>query len=224
MFMNQSNKWKRFIPVMAVVAIAAILVCIVKISGEPLSVDTILKYTPKNVVLAAVMLIVLFGLKSLTIVLPLSILYLTSGILFPPVAAVLVSTCGLAVSITIPYWLGRCSGNEITRDICRKYPKAEQLSQYQEENTFFACFITRIVGFLPGDIVSLYFGACGTNYLIYLAAGISGSLLSIVTTTLLGEKLNNPFSIEFVMVLICRIIVSVGSIWLNHYYKTKKGC
>lgn len=220
--MNQRNKWKRFIPVMAVVAIAVILVFIVKISGEQLSVDTILKYTPKNVVLAAVMLVVLFGLKSLTIVLPLSILYLTSGILFSPVAAVLVSTCGLAVSITIPYWFGRCSGNEITRDICRKYPKAGQLSQYQEENTFFACFITRIVGFLPGDIVSLYFGACGTNYFIYLAAGVSGSLLSIVTTTLLGEKLNNPFSVEFVMVLICRILVSVGSIGLNHYYKTKK--
>ena len=222
MFMNQKNKWKRFIPVMAVVAIAVILVFIVKISGEPLSVDTILKYTPKNVVLAVVMLVVLFGLKSLTIVLPLSILYLTSGILFSPVAAVLVSTCGLAVSITIPYWHGRCSGKEITMDICKKYPKAEQLSQYQEENTFFACFITRIVGFLPGDIVSLYFGACGTNYLVYLAAGVSGSLLSIVTTTLLGEKLNNPFSAEFVMVLICRILVSVGSIWLNHYYKTKK--
>ena len=85
--MNQSNKWKRFIPVMAVVLIAVILICIVKISGEPLSVDTILKYTPKNVVLAAVMLIVLFGLKSLTIVFPLSILYLKSGILFHSILA-----------------------------------------------------------------------------------------------------------------------------------------
>lgn len=219
--MKQKNKWKRFIPVMAVVTIAIVLVCVVKISGEPLSVDTILKYTPKNIVLAVVLLIVLFGLKSLTIVLPLSILYLASGILFSPVAAVLVSTCGLAVSITIPYWIGRCSGKQITQDICRKYPKAKQLSEYQEENTFFACFITRIVGFLPGDIVSLYFGACGTTYLTYLVAGVSGSLLSIVTTTLLGEKLNNPFSVEFVIVLICRILVSVSSILVNHYYKNK---
>lgn len=90
--MNQRDKWKKFIPVMAILAIAVILVLIVKISGEPLSVDTIVKYTPKNVVLAVIMLLLLFGLKSLTIVLPLSILYLASGILFSPVAAVFIST------------------------------------------------------------------------------------------------------------------------------------
>ena len=184
--MNQRDKWKKFIPVMAILAIAVILVLIVKISGEPLSVDTIVKYTPKNVVLAVIMLLLLFGLKSLTIVLPLSILYLASGILFSPVAAVFISTVGLSVSITIPYCLGKCSGKQITEEIFQKYPKAKKLSEYQKQNTFFTCFITRIVGFLPGDIVSLYFGACDVNYLIYLVAGISGSLLSIVTTTLLG--------------------------------------
>ena len=110
MIMNQRDKWKKFIPVMAILAIAVILVLIVKISGEPLSVDTIVKYTPKNVVLAVIMLLLLFGLKSLTIVLPLSILYLASGILFSPVAAVFISTVGLSVSITIPYCLGKCSG------------------------------------------------------------------------------------------------------------------
>ena len=117
MIMNQRDKWKKFIPVMAILAIAVILVLIVKISGEPLSVDTIVKYTPKNVALAVIMLILLFGLKSLTIVLPLSILYLASGILFSPVAAVFISTVGLSVSITIPYCLGKCSGKQITEEM-----------------------------------------------------------------------------------------------------------
>ena len=201
--MNQRDKWKKFIPVMAILAIAVILVLIVKISGEPLSVDTIVKYTPKNVALAVIMLILLFGLKSLTIVLPLSILY-------------------LSVSITIPYCLGKCSGKQITEEIFQKYPKAKKLSEYQKQNTFFTCFITRIVGFLPGDIVSLYFGACDVNYLIYLVAGISGSLLSIVTTTLLGEKLNNPFSIEFVLVAFCRLLVSIVSIMLKILFTKKQ--
>ena len=214
MIMNQRDKWKKFIPVMAILAIAVILVLIVKISGEPL------KYTPKNVVLAVIMLLLLFGLKSLTIVLPLSILYLASGILFSPVAAVFISTVGLSVSITIPYCLGKCSGKQLTEELFQKYPKAKKLSEYQ--NTFFTCFITRIVGFLPGDIVSLYFGACDVNYLIYLVAGISGSLLSIVTTTLLGEKLNNPFSIEFVLVAFCRLLVSIGSIMLKILFTKKQ--
>ena len=78
------------------------------------------------------------------------------------------------------------------------------------------------MGFLPGDIVSLYFGACDTAYLIYLAAGVAGSLLSIITTTLLGEKISDPFSIEFMIVLLCRILVSAGAVVLNYRLNHKK--
>lgn len=195
---------------------------VVKNSEEPLSVNTILRYTPDNVILAAGILLMLFALKSLTVVFPLSVLYLASGILFQPMPAVLVSIVGLAITITIPYWIGRYSGKQVVQNICDKYPKAEQIAKYQETNIFFSCFITRIVGFLPGDIVSLYFGACDTAYGIYLAAGIAGSLLSILTTTVLGEKIQNPFSIEFVIVLLCRILVSLGAVVINYRLNKKK--
>ena len=108
------------------------------------------------------------------------------------------------------------------QEICQKYPKAGMVAKYQETNPFFACFITRIVGVLPGDIVSLYFGACDTEYGIYLAAGIAGSLLSIITTTLLGEKISDPFSIEFMVVLLCRILVSVGAVLIKYRLNQKK--
>ena len=209
---------KKLIPIVAIVLMGSVFTVIVKKSSEPLSVNTILRYTPENAMLAAGIVLLLFALKSLTIVFPLSILYLASGILFQPVIAVLISTVGLAITITIPYLIGRYSGKQI----CQKYPKAGMVAKYQRTNTFFACFITRIVGFLPGDIVSIYFGACDTAYLIYLVAGVSGSLLSIITTTLLGEKISDPFSVEFMIVLLCRILVSVGAVVINYQLNQKK--
>ena len=199
-----------------------ILTIAVKKSGQPLSVNTILRYTPQNTILAAGIILSFFALKSLTVVFPLSILYLTSGILFRPWAAVLISTTGLAITITIPYWIGRYSGKQTVQEICRKYPKAEQIAKYQETNTFFACFITRIVGFLPCDIMSLYFGACDTDYTVYLAAGVSGSLLSVSTTTLLGAEISNPLSLPFITVLLCRIGVSAGAIVINRQLNQKR--
>ena len=213
---------KKLIPIAAMVLMGIVFTVIVKKSSEPLSVNTILRYTPENAILAAGIVLLLFALKSLTVVFPLSILYLASGILFQPVIAVLISTAGLAITITIPYWIGKYSGKQIVQEICQKYPKAGMIAQYQRTNTFFACFITRIVGFLPGDIVSIYFGACDTAYLIYLAAGVSGSLLSIITTTLLGEKISTPFSVEFMIVLLCRILVSVGAVVINYQLNQKK--
>lgn len=199
-----------------------ILTIAVKKSGQPLSVNTILRYTPQNTILAAGIILSFFALKSLTVVFPLSILYLTSGILFRPWAAVLISTTGLAITITIPYWIGRYSGKQTVQEICRKYPKAEQIATYQETNAFFACFITRIVGFLPCDIMSLYFGACDTDYTVYLAAGVSGSLLSVITTTLLGAEISNPLSLPFITVLLCRIGVSAGAIVINRQLNQRR--
>ena len=213
---------KKLIPIVAIAFMGIVFTVIVKKTGEPLSVHTILRYTPANEMVAAGIILLLFAIKSLTIVIPLSILYLASGILFQPVIAVLISTVGLAITITIPYLIGRYSGKQIVQEICQKYPKAGMVAKYQETNPFFACFITRIVGVLPGDIVSLYFGACDTEYGIYLAAGIAGSLLSIITTTLLGEKISDPFSIEFMVVLLCRILVSVGAVLIKYRLNQKK--
>lgn len=195
---------------------------VIKKSEQPLSVDLILQYTPENKILASMIVLAFFALKSLTIIFPLSMLYFANGILFQSLTAVLISTIGLAITITIPYLIGKYLGKQAIQRICEKYPKAEHVKKYQETNTYFACFITRIVGVLPGDIVSLYFGACGTPYLVYLSAGVAGSLISIVTYTLLGAKISDPLSIEFMLVLLCRIIVSIGAIVINYKWNQRK--
>ena len=222
--MEKNKKYRKMlIPVVAIVTIAILLIVIIAKSKQPLSVQTVLKYTPDNIYLAIATLFLFFALKSLTIILPLSALYLASGILFSPIPAVFISVCGLSITLTIPYLIGHFSGKEIVSDIQKKYPKTRKIMEYQKTNTFFACFITRIVGFLPGDIVSLYFGACDTPYPTYLLAGISGSLLSIITTTILGDQISHPCSVGFFVVLLCRILVSVSSIFINHILNKRKG-
>ena len=185
------------IPAFAIGIIIVILIVVMRNTEGPISVKTVLKYTPENICLAVAVLFLFFALKSLTVILPLS-------------------------ALTIPYLIGYFSGKKVVQRIQEKYPKTQKIMEYQRENTFFACFITRIVGVLPGDIVSLYFGACNTRYDIYLIAGIAGSLLSIVTTTILGEKISHPFSIGFFVVLLCRVLVSAGSIFINYTLNKRK--
>ena len=43
---------KRIIPIVAMVIMCIVLTIVVRKSGEPLSVETILRYTPKNEILA----------------------------------------------------------------------------------------------------------------------------------------------------------------------------
>lgn len=212
---------KKLIPFIAIALMCIVFIFIDKITGEPLSVHTIIKYTPKDPILAAIVILLLYALKSLTVVFPLAILFLASGIIFPTWIAILINIIGLAITYTIPYWIGRYFGDEAIEEIYTRFPKVKEVTKYQNSNAFFACFITRIVGFLPGDIVSIYFGACNTNFPVYLIGGISGCLLSIITTTILGEKLNNPFTKEFLIVLIIRIFVVIVAFVLNNKLKNK---
>lgn len=213
---------KKLIPFIAIALMCIVFIFIDKITGEPLSVYTIIKYTPKDPILAAIVILFLYALKSLTVVFPLAILYLASGIIFPTWIAILINILGLSITFTIPYWIGRYFGDEAIEEIYNRLPKVKEVTKYQNSNAFFACFITRIVGFLPGDIVSIYFGACNTNFPVYLIGGISGCLLSIITTTIIGETLNNPFTKEFLVVLLIRIIVIIGAILLNKKIKSTK--
>ena len=206
--MEKKEYIKMLIPAFAIGIIIVILIVVMRNTEGGISVKTVLKYTPENTCLTMAVLFLFFALAS--------------GILFSPFMALFVSTCGLAITLTIPYLIGYFSGKKVVQSIQERYPKAQKIMEYQRENTFFACFITRIVGVLPGDIVSLYFGACNTRYDIYLIAGIAGSLLSIITTTILGEKISHPFSIGFFVVLLCRVLVSSGSIFTNYILNKRK--
>lgn len=219
---HKNRRWIRYLPIAAIVVMTVFTGLMMCASDEAFSVETVLHYTPDNVMLVAFVLILCFALKSFTIVFPLSVLYLASGIMFSPVPAVLISTAGLFITISIPYWIGRLSGKEVINRLQDRYEKMNKIVKYQGCNVFLICFITRIVGFLPGDILSMYFGACKVPYGKYAIAGVCGSLLSIITTTLLGTKLRNPFSIEFVIVLILRILVTVLSVVLSTILKRKR--
>ena len=199
--MEKKEYIKMLIPAFAIGIIIVILVVAMRNTEGAISVKTVLKYTPENTCLAMAVLFLFFALKSLTVILPLSALYLASGILFSPFMALFVSTCGLAITLTIPYLIGYFSGKKVVQRIQEKYPKTQKIMEYQRENTF---------------------GACNTRYDIYLIAGIAGSLLSIVTTTILGEKISHPFSIGFFVVLLCRVLVSAGSIFINYTLNKRK--
>ncbi len=140
---------KKLIPIAAIVVMGIIFTVTVKKSGQPLSVNTILRYTPENTILAAVILLAFFALKSLTVVFPLSILYFASGILFHSVAAALISTAGLAITITIPYWIGNIRENRLYRKYVRNIRKQRWLPGIRKRILFLPVLLQGLWDFFP---------------------------------------------------------------------------
>lgn len=97
---------------------------------KDLSVEKILRYTPKEPVKAALLMLVFYAVKSVSFVFPIAVLQLAVGHLFSTGTALLVNFLGRAVTLAIPYWMGRFSGSSMVENLTSKYPKLKTVVDY----------------------------------------------------------------------------------------------
>lgn len=178
--------------------------------GTDLEAEDLIRWSPGNPWLAALFLVALYGLKSMTVFFPLVALYLAGGLLFPLPAALAVNLLGLAVCTAVPYLIGRCSAAETLDRLRAKYPKLQTLERLRRENHFLFAVLARAVGILPGDVVSLYFGAVRLPFFPYLAGSLLGLAPTMVAVSIMGSS--DLFSPAFLMAAGCDLVIVVISL------------
>lgn len=149
-----------------------------------LTAEAIARWSPAQSAKAAVCLWALYGVKSLSVAVPLSALTAAGGLLFPYPAALFVNLFGTALAQTLPYLLGRRNREELTA-LQERYAALRALERALDCRSV---FLLRLSGAPPGDVVSFYLGAAGVSPRVY-AAGIWGSAPRVAVSTLLGSAL-----------------------------------
>ena len=130
---------RKYLP--AVLLLVLLLFCIRY--REDLSVEKILRYTPKEPVKAALLMLVFYAVKSVSFVFPIAVLQLAVGHLFSTGTALLVNFLGRAVTLALPYWMGRFSGSSMVENLTSKYPKLKTVVDYQNGNPLYISFFMR---------------------------------------------------------------------------------
>ena len=160
-----------------------------------LTAAAIVSRSPGHGLLAAVFLIGLYALKSLSMAFPLSVLTAAGGLLFPFPAALAVNLAGVAAAQLVPSWLGRRQQDSLA-ELTVRHPKLASLGPVEPGRSGRTVFLLRLAGASPGDLVSLYLGAAGVPLGAY-AVGLLGSLPRVASATLLGSSLWQPGSQRF---------------------------
>ena len=192
-------------------------------SGRSITMDDILSYTPPQPLLAALFLWIAFAFKSLSLVFPVLLLFAVSGQLFPLPYALAVNTVGIAIALTVPYLIGRAAELSFTDKLVEKYPRLHEIRRIRERNGFFLSFISRAIGVLPCDVVSMYFGSTRLYYPAYIAGAVLGFMPDLICATILGQKIEDVRSPAFWITLAVNILACVGSYVFYRWYKKKKG-
>ena len=104
-------------------AVWVALILLVFINRDSITVDAIINYAPSNYFLAALVLLLLFALKSLSVFFASIILFTVSGLIFPLPLAILVNSLGVIIMASEAYLMGRIYGSDLIGTIAEKYPK-----------------------------------------------------------------------------------------------------
>ena len=219
---SHRKNWMRVYKVAIVILwVGAAVICI--INKDKFSVDGVLSYTPKNMVLAVIFMLFLYALKSLSVFIYCGILYIACGVIFPLPMAIIVNILGTAVMVSLPYWMGKRTGSDMVKRITEKHPKTVVLQQMRSDNEFFFTFITHVINILPCDILSLYMGATNVTYYKYLLGSVLGMLPSIVTFPIMGMSITNPSSPQFIIsASVVAAITVISIVGYAIYHKKKK--
>lgn len=216
------KKQTRGIGKVCLVLIWAGIILICFLNRDKITAEYIALYAPENMLLAAVAMIALFALKSLSVVIYSGLLYVASGILFPLPIAVMVNVCGSAVMVSLPYFIGRKTGQDTVENILRKYPKAQNLHQLRSGNDFMFTFLVRVIGRLPSDVVSLYMGAVGVGYRQYLLGSLLGMLPHLITFPVMGTCITDPGSPAFLISLCAELVLIACSLGMYGIHRKRR--
>ena len=208
----------RTLPV--VICIGCILLFL--INKDNITVNNILNIIPQNPIPAVIILMLLYAVKSLSIVFPIIVLQIAGGFLFPPFVAVMVNILGSFIELSLPYLVGRISGQKYAEKLCLKDPKLAEIITHQTGNGFSQSFFLHIVSCLPGDAVNMYLGAVKIPYAKYISGSLLGCFPGILTATIMGTSITDPSSPAFWISASVTVILSVGSVLFYYLWQKKK--
>ena len=179
--------------------IGGLLVIWLFISGSQIGPEDTAQHAPRQPLLAALAMLGLYGVKSLSVFLPMLPLQLAVGFLFRQPIAVLINGLGYALGAAISFFRGRSAGTETIDQLLEKYPRLSGLVRGSKGSNVFLSFILRVIGMLPMDVTSMYLGSTGVPFLSYLLATMAGALPKVVAITLVGDSITEPGSPAFLL-------------------------
>lgn len=200
---------------------ALVLACLV--NRDKITVEAIVSYTPEEPILAALVMLVLYAVKSISFVIYGGLLNMASGVMFSLPMALVVNALGTAIIAVIPFVMGRRIGTGALDKLTQQHPKLHLLQDVPRNNSFFMSFLIRIVGIIPGDLVGLYLGAAGTDFKGYFLGTMLGLLPPVCAFTVMGSSVYDPTSPRFIIASICEVGVSIVSLAAYLIWKHAKG-
>ena len=179
-------------------------------------------YIKGGTLTVALIIIAFTVVKSFALVFPPAVIFAVSGLLIDNLAlAILINFIGVALSMILPYYLGRFTGKDMLDTLKERFPKIKKLDDFAGKNEFMVVYVVKASGVVPSDLMNVVYGAMNINFMKYFIASNIGMLPFNILFTLLANKgdLSNPYSLLYIIPI--PVFVVIMSIVVKKMTKEK---
>lgn len=160
--------------------------------------------------------------KSILFIIPASLIYISTGMAFPPLTASLISLVGIIIEVTVTYLLGLFLGGEYVNKQLEKTKAGKKILDMKLNDNFLALLPIRALPVFPIDFVSLFWGASKCSFHRYFFASVIGIMPRVVLFTILGDGIYDYIPIHLIIkIIICAIPVGAVIYLIRHFIKLR---
>lgn len=193
--MNKEMKYFRVISILSLIVVIFMYAPFI----PRLTLKDLLNYKPESPELAALALVGLYCLKAIAMVIPLVLLYIVAGIIFPPGWAIVITYFCLFIEMTISFFIGRCLGSKRVLALLNESDRAKKIMEFGYNNGLLSCFVVRFIPGPPFDLTNMIIGSTGMKYPQFIAGTLLGITPGMIPLVLMGDAAANPLSPQFLI-------------------------
>ena len=176
-----------------------------------------------SIFIAELIILGVYAVKAVMMVVPASLIYISVGMAFDPKRAVIVNLLGIALEVTVTYFLGKFLGKDAVEKKIRSTKAGDKFFTMLDRNRNAAIFLMRFIPAFPIDFSSLFMGAFDFKFFPYLIFSVLGIAPRVIAFTVLGEGIYELIPMKYiVLAAICAIPVVTAVLLLKKFVVKKK--
>lgn len=168
------------------------------------------------------LLIFLFAFKSFVPVIPFSVLFIASGMVFSEVTAFAINILGFAVLCTLKFLWGKKKGGGGAHKLANRSKTVYKFMDFGGDGNKWMLALMRFVPFFPTNTVSRAYGGTEMELTQYLAYSMLGFFPRLVLWSVIGINIFDPFTVKFMAPIIIMLIISGISLLLVNVLLERK--
>ncbi len=176
-----------------------------------------------SIFIAELIILGVYAVKAVMMVVPASLIYISVGMALDPKRAVIVNLLGIALEVTVTYFLGKFLGKDAVENKIRNTKAGDKFFTMLDKNRNAAIFLMSFIPAFPIAFSSLFMGAFDFKFFPCLIFSVLGIAPRVIAFTVIGEEIYELIPMKYiVLAVICAIPVVTAVLLIKKFVVKKK--